>query len=45
MYMFENAFRRFDYGYASAVSWMLFMLILLGSLLNFVWLRRMGGTK
>ncbi|TDE36500.1 sugar ABC transporter permease [Actinomadura sp. 6K520] len=45
MYMFENAFRRFDYGYASAVSWMIFMLILLGSLLNFVWLRRMGGTK
>ncbi|TDB97132.1 sugar ABC transporter permease [Actinomadura sp. 7K534] len=45
MYMFENAFRRFDYGYASAVSWMLFMLILLGSLLNFMWLRRMGGTK
>ena len=43
MYMFENAFRRFDYGYASAVSWMLFMLILLGSLLNFLWLRRMGG--
>ncbi|TDC69627.1 sugar ABC transporter permease [Actinomadura sp. GC306] len=45
MYMFENAFRRFDYGYASAVSWMLFMLILLGSLLNFLWLRRMGGTR
>jgi cellobiose transport system permease protein len=43
MYMFENAFRRFDYGYASAVSWMLFMLILVGSLLNFVWLRRVGG--
>ncbi|WP_433324212.1 carbohydrate ABC transporter permease [Spirillospora sp. CA-294931] len=43
MYMFENAFRRFDYGYASAVSWMLFMIILLGSLLNFLWLRRVGG--
>jgi cellobiose transport system permease protein len=43
MYMFENAFRRFDYGYASAVSWMLFMLILAGSLLNFAWLRRVGG--
>ncbi|GAA1593406.1 sugar ABC transporter permease [Actinomadura kijaniata] len=45
MYMFENAFRRFDYGYASAVSWMLFMLILVGSLLNFLWLRRVGGTR
>ena len=43
MYMFENAFGRFDYGYASAVSWMLFLIILVGSLLNFLWLRRVGG--
>ncbi|WP_119728131.1 carbohydrate ABC transporter permease [Thermomonospora amylolytica] len=45
MYMFENAFGRFDYGYASAVSWMLFVIILFGSLLNFLWLRRVGGGK
>jgi cellobiose transport system permease protein len=43
MYMFENAFQRFQYGYGSAVAWMLFLLILLFSLLNFLIIRRLAG--
>jgi cellobiose transport system permease protein len=42
MYMFENAFQRFQYGYGSAVAWMLFLLILVFSLLNFLIIRRLS---
>ncbi|HEY0539343.1 MAG TPA: sugar ABC transporter permease [Actinoallomurus sp.] len=42
MYMFENAFQRFQYGYGSAVAWMLFLLILIFSLLNFLIIRRLS---
>ncbi|MGH3646091.1 MAG: carbohydrate ABC transporter permease [Micromonosporaceae bacterium] len=44
MYMFENAFRLFEYGYGSAVAWMLFLLILIGSLLNVLIVRRIGTS-
>jgi cellobiose transport system permease protein len=43
MYMFENAFNRFQYGYGSAVAWMLFLLILIFSLINFLIIRRLSG--
>jgi cellobiose transport system permease protein len=43
MYMFENAFQRFQYGYGSAVAWMLFLLILIFSIFNFLIIRRLGG--
>ncbi|MBC6462060.1 carbohydrate ABC transporter permease [Actinomadura sp. HBU206391] len=45
MYMFDNAFRGDDYGYGAAVAWMLFILIIVFSLLNFLFIRRTGGTK
>ncbi|GAA2104566.1 carbohydrate ABC transporter permease [Actinomadura alba] len=45
MYMFDNAFRNDDYGYGAAVAWMLFVLIIVFSLLNFLFIRRTGGTK
>jgi cellobiose transport system permease protein len=45
MYMFENAFRDFRYGYASAVAWTLFLLILVFSLINFLITRRISGTR
>ncbi|MDX6743370.1 sugar ABC transporter permease [Actinocorallia sp. A-T 12471] len=45
MYMYENAFRDRDYGYASAVAWMLFLLILLVSFISFLFTRRIGGAK
>ena len=45
MYLYERAFRDFDLGYASAVAWMLFLLILLVSLISFLFTRRLGGSK
>jgi cellobiose transport system permease protein len=45
MYMYENAFRHFDYGYAAAVAWMLFMLILLVSFFSHLLTKRIGGTE
>ncbi|MEU3642402.1 sugar ABC transporter permease [Lentzea sp. NPDC034063] len=40
MYMFEKAFRDFDYGYGSAVAWMIFLLITLLGVVNFLITRR-----
>lgn len=45
MYMFENAFNRFQYGYGSAVAWMLFLMILVFSLVNFLLIRRFAGGE
>jgi cellobiose transport system permease protein len=45
MYMFENAFNRFQYGYGSAVAWMLFLMILIFSLFNFLIIRRLAGGE
>jgi cellobiose transport system permease protein len=43
MYMFENAFNRFQYGYGSAVAWMLFLIIFIFSIINFLIIRRLAG--
>lgn len=40
MFMFEKAFRDFDYGYGSAVAWMIFLLITVLALVNFLVVRR-----
>jgi cellobiose transport system permease protein len=40
MYMFEKAFRDFDYGYGSAIAWMIFLLITLLAVVNFLITRR-----
>ncbi|RAY11629.1 sugar ABC transporter permease [Actinomadura craniellae] len=45
MYMFEHSFRGDDYGYGAAVAWVLFLMIIVFSLLNFLFIRRMGGTR
>ncbi|MFI6595112.1 carbohydrate ABC transporter permease [Nonomuraea sp. NPDC050536] len=44
MYMFKKAFEDFDYGYGSAVAWMIFVLIVLIALVNFLISRRMNGV-
>lgn len=43
MYVWENAFVKFDFGYASAVAWVLFLIILLFASLNALAVRRLGG--
>ena len=43
MYMFEKAFRDFDYGYGSAVAWMIFVLIMLLTVINLFLTRSRDG--
>lgn len=46
MYMYENAFQRFHYGYGAAIAWTLFLMIVLISILNAVIVRRVvRGAK
>jgi len=45
MYMFDNAFRSDHYGYGAAIAWMLFLMIIVFSLLNFLFVRRAGGGR
>ena len=40
MFMFEKAFRDFDYGYGSAVAWLIFLLIMLLVVVNALVARR-----
>jgi cellobiose transport system permease protein len=40
MFMFEKAFQDFDYGYGSAVAWMIFLLITVLALVNFLLMRK-----
>ncbi|HEX8869567.1 MAG TPA: sugar ABC transporter permease, partial [Lentzea sp.] len=40
MYMFEKAFRDFDYGYGSAIAWMIFLLITILAVINFLITRK-----
>jgi cellobiose transport system permease protein len=41
MYMYENAFQRFQYGYGAAIAWTLFAMVVLISVLNAAVVRRM----
>ncbi len=41
MFMYENAFQRFQYGYGSAIAWTLFAIVVVISLLNMLVVRRM----
>ena len=44
MYMFENAFApHYNFGYGSAVAWLLFALIAIVAAVNVLILRRLGG--
>jgi cellobiose transport system permease protein len=45
MYMFENAFRDYEYGYGAAVAWVLFVIIILASVVNFLIIRRLRSTS
>lgn len=46
MYMFEQSFQNFDYGYGSAIAWMIFLLTVIAGLANALIGRRLrGGTQ
>jgi cellobiose transport system permease protein len=44
MYLIENGFTRFEYGYAGAVAWMIFLFILLLVLVNIAVVRRISSV-
>ncbi|MBP2472810.1 cellobiose transport system permease protein [Crossiella equi] len=43
MYLYEKGFRVFDAGYASAIAWVLFLIVLVFALLNFTLTRRIAS--
>jgi len=45
MFIVQKGFTEFDYGYASGAAWLLFLMILIGSVINFMLIRRIGGRK
>ncbi|GAA2294866.1 sugar ABC transporter permease [Nonomuraea roseoviolacea subsp. roseoviolacea] len=45
MFIVKSAFRDFEMGYAAAAAWLLFVLILLGTMINYWFTRRIGGAK
>ena len=45
LYLYQTAFRNFDFGYAAAISWLLFLMIILASAGNALLVHRLGGKR
>ncbi len=45
LYLYELGFSRFDFGYASAAAWMMFVIILIAAGVNYLFTRRMRGAE
>ena len=45
MYVWENAFTKFEFGYASAIAWVLFLLIIIAAAINYLAVRKLGGAR
>jgi cellobiose transport system permease protein len=47
LYLYEKSFgsSQFDFGYASAIAWTLFLLIALISVVNFLFVRRIRSAE
>lgn len=45
LYMYQSGFENFDLGYASAIAWVLFLLIIAIAVVNFLITRRMGRLR
>lgn len=44
LYLYQEAFTRFSFGYASAIAWMLFLLIIIISLINLLITRKIQSS-
>lgn len=44
LFLYEQGFRRFNFGYSAAIAWMLFMIIAAFSLINFFIVRRISKS-
>ena len=42
LYLYQSGFQSFDLGYASAIAWLLFLLIVVIALINYLLTRRMA---
>ncbi len=45
VYLYEQGFREFDFGYAATVGWVLFLVIVVVALINFTLTRRMSPGR
>jgi cellobiose transport system permease protein len=45
MYLYEKGFRHFDFGYASAIAWVVFLLIAVISVINLTLVRRIRSAS
>jgi len=43
LYLYQTAFRRFDFGYAAAISWLLFLLVIAVAAFNALLVRRLSA--
>ena len=44
VYLYEQGFRDFDFGYAATVGWVMFLVVVLVALLNYTLTRRISST-
>jgi multiple sugar transport system permease protein len=44
-YIYERAFTRFDFGYASAVAWVMFLVVLVAATVNYAVIRRIRSAS
>jgi len=44
LYLYEQGFRSFEFGYASAAAWVMFLLVVIVVGINFLLVRRMRGS-
>ncbi|KQL58904.1 cytochrome C biogenesis protein [Alkalicoccobacillus plakortidis] len=44
LYLYQEAFERFSFGYAAAIAWVLFLIIMIVSLINLIVTRRIKST-
>ncbi|MEU4546524.1 carbohydrate ABC transporter permease [Nonomuraea dietziae] len=44
LYVYDLGFNKFDFGYASAASWVMFLFVVLAAGVNYLLTRRMGGA-
>jgi cellobiose transport system permease protein len=45
LFMYEEGFRKFDFGYAATIGWVMFLVIILIAAVNFALTRRISSTK
>ncbi len=45
VYLYQQAFREFRFGYGAAVAWSLFLIVVVASLLNYLLVRRLKSTS